>query len=227
MIKDIVKKELFNGKAIDADGRILTTCPLDEISVLTSYYYGIFPWGGNPPMWFIPRFRAVFFLQDFSIPKSVKKIMKKEGYKVFIDRECVRVIRECKDAFRASADEAGSWIDEDFIRVYGMLHKKGYVHSLEIWRDKDLIGGLYGICIGRVFCGESMFFKESGMSKVAFFELASFLHKNGFAFIDCQVPNPHLINVLGASILTKEQFDLLLFKFRDDNFLIGSWENLI
>ena len=150
--------------------------------------------------------------------------MKKTDYKFSLDKDFDFVISACKNIKRKG--ETGTWIEDKYVEAYSNLHKNGYAHSVEIIVDRKIIGGLYGIGIGRIFCGESMFSIEKGASKIAFFELAKFLHKNNFYLIDCQVPNSHLINILGASIIKNNDFTYLLKKYRDDIYKVGAWTEL-
>lgn len=175
--------------------------------LLLAYKSGIFPWynSNDPILWWSPDPRLVLFTDEFILRKSLKKRMK--HFEVRYDTAFTQVMQECAKINREGQE--GSWIIPEVIEAYSVLHDIGYAHSIEAWQDGELVGGLYGVCIGKMFFGESMFAKVSDASKVAFAHLIDNLKKEGFEMIDCQIPSPHLKS-LGAREISRIEFILLL-----------------
>lgn len=174
---------------------------LQSERLLVAYKNGIFPWysENSPILWWSPNPRAVLFPQDFKISKSLKQNLKK--YTTKINKNFYEVIKNCANIKRK---EQGTWLHEEMINAYLKLHELGFAHSIETYEDDLLIGGVYGLNFGNIFCGESMFSKKSNASKVALFQLSRILQeKNGF--IDTQVQNPHLVS-LGSCEISREDF---------------------
>lgn len=171
--------------------------------LLKAYRSGIFPWysPNDPLLWWSPNPRLLLFPQEFKITKSLKKSKKKFTMKYNTNFE--EVISTCKDL------RNDTWISEEMKQAYISLHKKGYAKSIECYQDDKLVGGLYGVQIGSIFCGESMFSKVNDASKVALWELCDIMLKNGGDFIDCQMPTDHLIS-LGAQVANREDYLNLL-----------------
>jgi len=172
----------------------------------SAYRRGIFPWAieGLPLPWFCPARRAVLEFTELHIPKSLKKEWKMTDYTFTIDKNFRQVIENCSRIARAH--ESGTWITKDFIESYTKFHETGDAHSVEVWnRAGDLIGGLYGIDAGGVFCGESMFYKKSNASKLALLFLIEHLEEHGATWLDAQVMTPHF-EVLGAKEIDREKF---------------------
>ena len=180
--------------------------PLTEVTVAEAYRKGIFPWYmRNVPLpWYCPEQRAVLDFDELKISRSLAK-SKRQGRFVFtIDNDFDAVIRACAKVKRP--DQGGTWITADFVRVYGALHRQGIAHSVEAWdHDGRLVGGLYGVDAGGVFCGESMFHFESNASKLALLFLIDHLKKRGAAWLDAQVMTPHL-EFLGAKEIDRRKF---------------------
>ncbi len=172
---------------------------LNENRLLTAYRNGIFPWYNedDPILWWSPNPRLVLYLNDLKVSKSLKRNIKK--YEVKFDTNFKEVIKACRDI----RDE--TWINREIIEKYTNLHKMGFANSVETYYKGELIGGLYGISIGRVFCGESMFSKKSDASKVALYHLVERLKRLNFHFIDCQIPTNHLKS-MGAIEISRERF---------------------
>jgi len=185
------------------DGLLAVGGDLSEERLLLAYENGIFPWfnAEDPPLWWSPPGRAVLFLDELKISKSLKQELRKTGYEVRFNSEFKSVINACQTV----REKEGTWITEDIIEAYCSLHKKGIARSVETYFNGKLVGGLYGLVIGKVFCGESMFSLRSNASKVALFHLVNKLSEEQFKFIDCQIMNPHLQS-LGAREIPRIEF---------------------
>ncbi|MDO4222772.1 MAG: leucyl/phenylalanyl-tRNA--protein transferase [Acinetobacter sp.] len=177
---------------------------LEPQTLLHAYSVGLFPWfnQGEEIAWYSPSPRCVLYPQQHQASKSLLREMKKSPYVVKINQHFQDVIRQCAAA-RAYSNE--TWIGDDMIHAYQTLHALGYAISVEIWHEQDLIGGLYGLKIGHAFFGESMFHTRSNASKMAFFVLARLCAMANFKWIDCQLPNEHLMS-LGAKTLERKIF---------------------
>lgn len=172
--------------------------------LIHAYSLGIFPWYSEdqPILWWSPTPRTVFFPDKLHISKSLKKAIKKMDYQVSMDLAFSQVVYQCA---ATRADKEGTWITEDIFSAYEVLHDKGHAHSIEIWHERELVGGLYGVSLGKVFFGESMFSIRSNSSKIALAYLAKQLAEWNFAIIDCQVYNDHLAS-LGAILVDRAMF---------------------
>jgi len=183
--------------------------------ILAAYHQGIFPWfnTGDPILWWSPNPRTVIYPPKLHISKSLRKTINKGTYQVTFDHCFSEVMRACA-APREHAD--GTWISEEIIAGYSALHKRGFAHSVEVWQhnglQKELVGGLYGMALGRVFFGESMFSQADNASKVGFAHLVHQLLEWDFQLIDCQVANDHLFS-LGATEIPREIFQQHLIDF--------------
>ena len=176
----------------------------------TAYRKGIFPWHieGLPLPWFCPEKRAILQFDRVHIPKSLRRERQKNLYTFTIDKDFKAVIRQCSKAKRS--DGNGTWITEDFIDSYVRFHEAGDAHSVEVWNDAgEIVGGLYGVDAGGVFCGESMFHLKPNASKFALLHLVEYLQTRGATWLDIQVMTPHF-KVLGANEIARRDFlDLL------------------
>ena len=179
---------------------------LSSDRLLEAYRRGIFPWysAGQPILWWSPDPRAVLFLDNFKISRSLSKRIRKKIYTTSFDR-CFRKVVESCAAPRKKDPVGGTWITQEMIGAYDQLHAMGYAHSVETWHNNKLVGGLYGLAIGRGFFGESMFSAMTDASKVALASLVAQLKRWGFAFIDCQLSSPHILS-LGAKELPRARF---------------------
>ena len=188
--------------------------------IIRAYQEGIFPWYSkqDPILWWSPDPRFVMELDDFRLRRSLKKSLKKFSYR--IDNDFGGVIRACASVPREGQN--GTWILPEVIEAYETLHALGAAHSIESYCDGELVGGLYGVSVGGVFCGESMFAKKSDASKAAYYILVQHLKKWGYSFVDCQVPTPHLAS-LGAKEIPREEFLKRLYKVRYED-MKHSWE---
>ncbi len=170
-----------------------------------AYRSGIFPWhiSGMPLPWFCPENRAILEFSELHVPKSLRKEFAKTEFTFTIDKDFETVIRNCSAAKRK--DGFGTWITADFIRAYCEFHAAGDAHSVEVWDKNELVGGLYGVDLGGVFGGESMFFKRSNASKFALLHLIEHLKNRGSTWLDVQVMTPHFA-VLGANEIERARF---------------------
>jgi len=181
--------------------------PLTSENVKEAYLKGIFPWNikGVPLPWFCPADRAILEFSEIHIPRSLEKERRKGQFTFTIDHDFDAVIRGCA-ASKREGQLSGTWIDNDFIRVYSELHKEGVVHSVEAWDgDGNLAGGLYGVDAGGVFCGESMFYLQPNASKLALLFLLDHLRARGSTWLDAQVMTDHM-QVLGTKDVDRDVF---------------------
>lgn len=186
------------------DGLLAMGGDLQPERLLLAYKKGIFPWyDSEVPLWWSPNPRFVLFPDELKVSKSMKVLLKRNAFKFTVNTAFEQVIRACKEANRK--DQDGTWIKNEVEKGYTALHKLGYAHSAEAWLDGELVGGLYGIKMGKVFFGESMFSKVSNASKYAFISYVEQLKKEGIVLIDCQVYTEHLES-LGAKMILRQQF---------------------
>lgn len=173
--------------------------------LISAYANGIFPWYNEdePILWWSPNPRLVMELDEFKVSKSLAKTIKKEKFEVKFDENFTQVMIECKNIFRPTQD--GTWLQDELIQAYTHLHEIGYAHSFESYYEGELVGGGYGLVIGDMFCGESMFAKKSDASKVALYHLVQRLKQKGFSLLDCQTPTEHLQS-LGAKCISRDEF---------------------
>lgn len=190
--------------------------------LMLAYTYGIFPWF-NPDeavLWWHPPERFVIPPSEVKVSKSMRSYFNQEKYRVTIDTCFLDVMLGCKTVYRGSRES--SWITSDFIQSYVELHEKGYAHSVEVWDGDDLCGGLYGVGLGNIFCGESMFSRKSNASKFALITLSRILEKRNFALIDCQMPTGHLQS-MGGRFISREVFLEKLRASMKIETIRGSW----
>jgi leucyl/phenylalanyl-tRNA--protein transferase len=182
-------------------------CAGGDLSVarlLDAYRRGIFPWysEGEPILWWSPDPRMVLFTDELKVSRSLAKSIRNRGYEVSVDRAFDAVIEACAAPRR---DTRGTWLTRDMRRAYKRLHRAGYAHSFETWHAGELVGGLYGVALGRMFYGESMFSRATDASKVALVALVRTLAARGFPMIDCQQATP-LLAALGAREIPRREF---------------------
>jgi leucyl/phenylalanyl-tRNA--protein transferase len=177
--------------------------------LLSAYEQGLFPWYNqeDPILWQSPDPRFVIFPDKLHISRSMERILRKGEFAFALDRDFPGVIRGCGEIYRSG--QGGTWITEDIIGAYVELHKLGWAHSAESYRDGRLAGGCYGVRLGNAFIGESMFAREPNASKAAFLRLAQILFADDVAFIDCQVHTDHLESLGGATISRRNYLKLL------------------
>lgn len=192
----------------DPPGLLAAGGDLTPKRLIDAYSKGIFPWfdADQPILWWSPSPRAVLFPDQLHISRSLGKTLRRQRYRVTMDTAFAEVIQACSEP-RQYSD--GTWITQDMIDAYIHLHELGYAHSVEAWEGDHLVGGVYGIALGKIFFGESMFSRQTDASKVAFVHLVNQLKCWGFQLIDCQVENPHLVG-LGSTNISRPQFKALL-----------------
>ncbi len=217
-------KELIFPSPFEADetGLLAIGGDLNVDRLLLAYSQGIFPWFNpeDPTMWWSPAWRPIFIPGEMKVSKSLKKTIRKNIFEIRMDTAFEQVIRACGDLRK---DEEGTWISEEMIDSYTILHEMGYAHSVEAWQNNQLVGGLYGVALGKAFFGESMFHKVNDASKVAFFALSEKLKDWGFKFIDSQVSNPHLESLGSMEIHRTVFMDMLTQAVKMDA-LVGKWK---
>jgi leucyl/phenylalanyl-tRNA--protein transferase len=176
---------------------------LDPRTLLRAYRAGVFPWSSDPVItWWCPDPRAVFELDTFQAARSLRKAIRRHGWLFTVDRDFAGVMRACAEP---TPDRPSTWISEEFVASYSELHRQGYAHSVEVWQDEALVGGLYGVAIGGFFGGESMFHRRTDASKAAVAALVDHLRARGFTLLDAQVPTPHLAR-LGAVEVPRSEY---------------------
>lgn len=213
--------------ADEPNGLLAVGGDLSPPRLLAAYRLGIFPWFSDdqPILWWTPDPRAVLFPEQLKVSRSLRKTLRKGRFQVTLDKAFVDVIEACSlPRPTLNGEESGTWITNEMKRAYIHLHELGYAHSAECWLEGELVGGLYGVAIGKVFFGESMFTQVSDASKVAFVHLVRQLQKWGFALIDCQVSSEHLKS-LGAEEIPRSQFQKLLEKYcKESPLQPGPWQ---
>ncbi len=210
-------------RSASREGLLAVGGDLSMERLLLAYRHGIFPWfsEGEPLLWWSPDPRLVLFPHEFKVSKSLKKIINRSLFDITIDRVFRRVITECAES-RVEQKEP-TWIVGGMIDAYCRLHESGFAHSVEAWQDGKLVGGLYGVSLGKCFFGESMFAAVSNASKVAFAWLVGFLKSYAFHMIDCQVTTKHLIS-MGAKEIPRDRFLTLLQTSLKEPTMKGKWQ---
>ncbi len=205
----------------DPNGLLAIGGDLSPERLLQAYQQGIFPWYSNnqPVMWWSPDPRMVLYPSELKVSRSLRRVVQKNSFRITIDKAFPQVIRACAQP-RDSDGE--TWITPEMEQAYIDLHQLGRAHSVEAWSGTELAGGFYGIAIGRVFFGESMFYKEPDASKVAFVVFVRQLQEWGFELIDCQMTTSHLLS-FGAREIARKKFIELLDKWCSINAREGVW----
>jgi leucyl/phenylalanyl-tRNA--protein transferase len=181
--------------------------------LLLAYRNGIFPWFNEdePILWWAPSERMVVVPESYKVSKSMRNVLNQNKFKITFNTAFNEVIHNCQQIERTGQE--GTWITNDIVTSYTKLHELGFAKSVEVWQNDELVGGLYGVDLGHVFCGESMFSKVSNASKVAFITLVNYLKEHNYKLLDCQVHNHHLES-LGAFEISRDTF-MLVLKFKD------------
>ena len=205
----------------DPDGLLAVGGDLSIERLLAAYRRGIFPWysGDQPILWWSPDPRSVLFPGKLHISRNLRKTLRKQQYKITFDTAFADVIRACS---QPRADDLGTWITDEMQQAYIRLHQAGYAHSVECWLNGKLVGGLYGVSLGNVFFGESMFSNVSDASKIAFVFLVRQLQRWQFGVIDCQIQSTHL-DQFGAELIPRSEFITLLNQFCNQTGRSGLW----
>ena len=207
-------KELFfpDVTEADRDGILAVGGDLSPERLLLAYQSGIFPWfdSDEPILWWAPPRRMVLFPDELVVSKSMRSILRKELFTITFNKDFRAVISNCRTIKRNG--QRGTWISDEMIEAYVKLHEMGQAKSVEVWQNNELVGGLYGIDLGTIFCGESMFSKVSNASKVAFITLVENLKIRKYKLIDCQVHNDHLES-LGAREIDRAEFMKIFTRF--------------
>ncbi len=189
--------------------------------LIEAYSKGVFPWYSIPGRlcWYCPAERCVLPVSLVEISHSMKGILRREQFRFTMDEDFKSVIEACREGER----EGQTWIHDEIVEAYATLHQKGLAHSLEVWQDNQLVGGLYGVSLGAIFFGESMFSRTANASKAALIRLCQFLPEIGINLVDCQVPNDHLIS-MGAQAWSRDEFLDELEVLVDSLTHAGSWQ---
>jgi leucyl/phenylalanyl-tRNA---protein transferase len=186
------------------DGLLAFGADLSVERLLLAYKEGIFPWyDGEIPLWWSPDPRCVLFPGDLKISHSMKQLLKQKTFRFSVDADFREVMMNCRQAKRKG--DPGTWITDEIVEAYCTLHEMGHAHCAAVYKNGEMVGGLYGLMVNKVFCGESMFSKVSNASKYTFIKYVQHLAANGIELVDCQVHNPHLES-LGATMIPRKEF---------------------
>jgi len=209
----------------DPNGLLAFGGDLSAERLLDAYRHGIFPWfnDGEPILWWSPDPRCVFRTDAPHVSRRTRRSLASCGWTVTVDHAFDRVIRACAGE---RAKEQGTWISPAIINAYEALYDRGDAHSVEIWDGPNLVGGIYGLAIGKLFCGESMFSAVSGGSKAALIALCALLAERGYPLLDAQVTNPHLVS-MGAIEMPREGFLARIKALTSVDVPSGHWRNII
>jgi leucyl/phenylalanyl-tRNA---protein transferase len=201
--KSSLVDELRLGIETADDGLVAVGGTLHPDILEKAYRMGIFPWSSRPAVtWWCPDPRAIFDLGSFKVSRGLRKSIRQSNWTFHLDRDFEGTMRRCAEP---TADRPSTWISEDFVVSYGVLHRRGLAHSVEVYEEDEPVGGLYGVAFGGFFGGESMFRRRSNASKAALAHLVSHLRTRGFVLLDAQVMNPHLAS-LGACEISRAEF---------------------
>lgn len=205
----------------DPNGLLAAGGALSPAWLLEAYSHGIFPWygDGEPILWWSPDPRLILEPGTVKVSRSLAKVLRNGRFEVRLDTAFAAVVSECAGPRRGAA---GTWITADIRAAYCRMHELGHAHSVETWQDGRLVGGLYGIALGRFFFGESMFSRVSDASKIALVHLCRYLEARDFGVIDCQMTTPHLVS-MGAHEVPRKRFEALLAEYRRGGNPPGNW----
>lgn len=208
----------------DPPGLLAAGGDLSPERLLKAYSLGIFPWyeDGQPILWWSPDPRAVLFPGEFRLRRSLRKILRNKPFTVSFDKNFAGVIHACAQP-RRYAEE--TWITDEMAAAYLALHRIGHAHSVEVWHDEVLVGGLYGVALGKVFFGESMFSLQRDASKIALCALAHHLERSGFELLDCQMRTEHL-EFMGSRAVARQDFLNLLERHTGVRSPAGKWDEM-
>ena len=209
----------------EPDGLLAVGGDLNPLRLLNAYRLGIFPWYDHDPiLWWSPDPRAVLFFDALHISASLQKVLHQNRFTVKMDEQFAEVLEGCAGPrLRQGKWETGTWLTPPMQAAYLTLHQQGYAHSIEVYEGNKLVGGLYGLALGRIFFGESMFSHQDNASKVAMVTLVKQLQQWDFALMDCQVASPHLMT-MGATTIPRQQFiDILRQNTKFDD-KVSNWQ---
>jgi leucyl/phenylalanyl-tRNA--protein transferase len=206
----------------EPDGLLAVGGDLSADRLLAAYCNGIFPWynDGDPILWWSPDPRCVFYPPEIKVSKSLRQSLRNKSFRVSVDTAFEEVIKACAEVKRLHED--GTWIVSDMQRAYIALHEEGFAHSVEVWNEDKLVGGLYGVSVGAAFMGESMFHLERDASKIALYYLSEIAKAFEFKFIDNQMPTDHLLS-LGAKTIERSHYLELLIEALESPAKQGKW----
>ncbi|MEN3158649.1 leucyl/phenylalanyl-tRNA--protein transferase [Alkalimonas sp. NCh-2] len=192
----------------EPDGLLAMGGDLSPARLLAAYHQGIFPWfcQGDPILWWSPSVRALFEPNQLQLNRTLRKQCRRMGYQFSVNQAFQRVVAGCA---APRARQSDTWIVPQMQQAYYQLHLQGHAHSIEVWQQDSLVGGLYGVCIGQLFCGESMFNRQPGTARLALIALQQQLQQHGGGWIDCQLPNDYL-NSLGVLHMPRAHYLRLL-----------------
>ncbi len=210
----------------EPNGLLAVGGDLHPARLIQAYTLGIFPWYGpnSPILWWSPDPRLALFPEDFHVSRSLRRVLNSRRFEVSYDTCFARVVAACADAVRSQGP--GTWLVPEMQRAYGLLHQAGLAHSAEVWEEGELVGGLYGVALGRAFFGESMFHVRNNASKVALADLVRRLRAWGFHLIDCQQATEHMMRH-GAREIPRRLFTKLLHKALEHPSLTGPWTEAV
>jgi len=196
---------------IEPDGLLAAGGDLSPGRLINAYQHGVFPWfnEGEPILWWSPDPRCILYPEKLKISRSLKKTLNRKPFEIRMDTCFAEVVKACA---APRTKQAGTWITDDMFNAYINMHELGYAHSVECWQDGELVGGLYGIAMGQIFFGESMFSKQSNASKVALVHLCEYLQQHDFKLIDSQVHTEHMES-MGAEMIPRTEFEGLVKKY--------------
>lgn len=188
--------------------------------LLNAYHRGIFPWfsPGDPILWWSPDPRAILLPEHFHLSRSMKRFHQKSPYQVTLNQQFHQVIEGC-----ASDRHEGTWITHEVKRAWQKLHELGHAQSIEVWRDKEMVGGMYGLELGQIFCGESMFSRSENASKTALLVFSQYFQQQGGKLIDCQVLNPHTLS-LGAQEIPRARYLKYVHSLSQQPLSVDCWQ---
>jgi leucyl/phenylalanyl-tRNA---protein transferase len=209
----------------DATGLLCIGGDLSPDRLLLAYSKGIFPWymAGGWVHWFCPEKRMILIPAEVKISHSMNQVFKRNTFRITVDTCFKEVITACGEVERKNQE--GTWVNDEFVKAFCCLHEMGYAHSFETWRGDELVGGLYGVSLGKSFFGESMFSKAANASKAAFITMAKKLSESHFDLIDCQLYTPHLES-LGAKEISRKMFLKKLKSTLRHEVILGKWTHL-
>lgn len=201
--------EMPDARLASPSGLIAVSLDILPERIIAGYQAGLFPWYQDFDglfHWFSPNPRSVVYVDQLKVHKSMRSIFNQKRFSYTFDRAFLQVMDACRSIKRSYEDgESTSWLNSSFLRSYNQLHEKGLCHSVEVWENDRLVGGLYGVAIGNIFFGESMFSRVPNASKAGFITLVRALHKAGFVLVDCQQDSEHL-RTLGSTPISVEKY---------------------